>query len=111
MIISGMVRLGREPKMQYTNDGLAVTHVQAAGNSGFGDNKKTTWFDFVAFGKQAEVLNEKLSKGNRVVMTAEFQEVSTYEKKDGTTGTEVKARVLDFSFIDYNQTEGEPEEF
>ena len=110
----GIGRLGREPKMQYTDAGLAITHLNVAIGSGFGDKKVTTWFDVSSFGKQAEILNERLSKGDRVKLVMEFVEVKTYEKKDGSTGVEVRAKLLDFEFVDsVKSSDGaeEPEEF
>lgn len=98
--ITGIGRLGRDPKMQYSDKGNAVTNLSVAVDTGFGDNKETVWFSLVAFGKQAEVLNQYLSKGKRIAFSAELQKVRTFEKGSGETGTSVDARVLTFDFID-----------
>lgn len=109
--IQGIGRLGREPKMQYTAKGDAVTNLTVAVDAGFGDNKSTVWLSLVAFGKAAEILNQYLSKGNRLGFTAELTKVSTYDKNDGSVGVNVDGRILAFNFIDKSDEAGEPEEF
>lgn len=110
--IYGIGRLGREPKMQFNPQGSAMTSLSVAVNSGFGDKKETTWFDMVAFGTQAEALNQYLSKGSRFSFVAEFQGVKTFEKNDGSTGITAKARIMSFEFLDKSgEGNQEPEEF
>jgi single-strand DNA-binding protein len=108
-VVSGIGRLGREPKMQYSANGNAVTNLTVAVDTGFGENKGTAWFSLVAFGKQAEILNQYLVKGSRIVFTAELTKVSTYEKKDGDTGINLDARILSFSFVDKAEASVEEE--
>lgn len=110
-ILQGVGRLGREPKMQYSPEGNAITNLSVAVNSGYGEKKETTWFDMVSFGKQAETLNQYLSKGSRFVFVAEFQGVKTYDKNDGSTGISAKARIVGFEFLDKSQGDDEPTEF
>jgi len=111
LTMSGIGRLGREPKMQYAPNGTAVTNLTVAVDCGFGDKKETVWMSLVAFGNQAEALNKYLSKGSRLFFTAELQKVSTYEKNAGGTGVNVDAKILTFSFLDKSGVEGEPEIF
>ena len=109
----GVGRLGQEPKMDFTPNGTARTILSLAFRSGFGDKEVTTWMRAVSFGKQAEILNERLSKGDRVKVVAEFQGVKTYEKSDGSTGVSTEIRIMDFEFLDKSSSSGsnEPEEF
>lgn len=109
--ISGIGRLGKEPKMQYSPNGSAITNITVAVDTGFGDKKETVWFSLVAFGVQAEAINKYFSKGNRIGFTADLQKVRTYEKQGGEVGTSVDAKLLTFSFIDKNEGQSEPEEF
>src|SRR5688572_5410265 len=110
--IQGIGRLSQEPKMDYTPNGTARTVLNMALTSGFGDKKKTTWARAVCFGTAAEILNERVSKGQRLSFTAEFQEVQTYEKRDGGTGVSVELKILAFEFIEKSQGGNqEPEEF
>lgn len=118
LTISGIGRLGQAPKMQYNPAGNAITTLSVAVDCGFGDKKETVWVSLVSFGKQAEILNQYLTKGSRLVFSAEISKVRGYTKKDNTVGTSLDARVLSFSFVDKAEGgstpfdgEAEPEEF
>lgn len=110
LTMSGIGRLGREPKMQYNDKGTAITNLNVAVDCGFGDKKETVWLSLVAFGAQAEALNQYLSKGSRLNFTAEMQKVKTFEKKDETTGVSVDGRILAFSFVDKAEKQEAEEE-
>lgn len=109
MILSGIGRLGADPKMQFSPQGGAITNFSVATSCGFGDKKETVWISLVAYGKQAEILNQYLVKGNRIEFTAELQKVRTFEKASGT-GVGVDAKILTFTFIETSKS-NEPEEF
>ena len=110
--IQGIGRLAKEPKMQYTANGSALTNLTVAMKSGFGEKQETIWVDLVSFGKQAETLNQYLSKGKRIAFTAELRKVRTYEKQDHSTGVNLDARILDFEFVDAGaKQDSEPTEF
>lgn len=113
LTISGIGRLGQEPKMQYTPAGTAVTNISVATECGFGDKKETVWVNLSGFGNQAEALNKYLAKGKRIAFTAEVRNIRTFTKKDNTVGTSLDARITTFSFVDYVDDDGgsEPEEF
>jgi single-strand DNA-binding protein len=111
MIVSGIGRLGKEPTMKFDDKGQAITNLTVAVNTGWGDKKETVWFSLVSFGKQAEVLNQYLSKGKRLEFTGELQKVRTYEKADKSVGVSVDARILNFTFIDAAEVSSEPEVF
>lgn len=113
LTISGFGRLGQDPRMQYTAGGTAQTSFSVAANVGFGDNKNTVWVSLVSWGAQAEAFNKYLQKGSRIAFTAEITNVRGYEKKDGTTGVSVDAKVTTLSFVDglASDEEREPEEF
>ena len=63
-----MGNLTRDIEMRYTQGGLAVAKMGMAINRRFkqGDEAKesTCFVDLTAFGRQAEVLNEHMSKGS-----------------------------------------------
>lgn len=111
--IFGVGRLGDNPKMDYTPKGTARTVLSLAVTDGFGDSQKTTWLRAVAFGKPAEILNDRVVKGNRLEFTAQLQEIRLYENSQGTTKYSAEVRIIDFSFIDSvkKETGDEPEEF
>lgn len=109
---SAASKLSREPKMQYTPQGTALTFISFPVHSGFGDNRKTTWVSGALFGKMAEAANTNLSKGSRVFVAGEVTGINTFDKSDGSTGAELQVRVTSIDFLDgVVKSEDEPEEF
>ena len=71
IIIVGNV--GRDPEMRYTPSGQAVTSFSVATNreytTGNGEKvKETIWFRITTWGKQAEVCNQYVKKGMKVLV-------------------------------------------
>ena len=86
-------RLGRDPETRSTNTGAAVSNFSIAVNGG---KDVTFWFNIVAFGKTAELVQQYLTKGSKVGIEGRLQ-TRTYEK-DGQTKTvfEVVANRVEF---------------
>ena len=71
LIIVGNV--GKDPEMRYTPSGQAVTSFSVATNreytTGNGEKvKETIWFRITTWGKQAEVCNQYVKKGMKVLV-------------------------------------------
>lgn len=85
-------RLGRDPEMQYTPAGTALTKLSLAVSeyAGKDENGKsayeTLWVDVTAWGKLAENTNNILSKGDSVTFQCSYQK-RKYTTKEGTSGT------------------------
>ena len=47
-------RLGKDPSMEYSQNGTAVTKFSIATDDGWGENKSTTWHNVVSFKQTAE---------------------------------------------------------
>jgi len=65
--------VGRDPEMRYTPSGQAVTSFSVATNRQYTNNngesiKETIWFRVSAWGKQAEICNQYLKKGSKVLV-------------------------------------------
>jgi single-strand DNA-binding protein len=66
--------LGGDPQMRYMPDGTAVTSFSVATNRRWNDRNsgqpvdETTWFRVSVWGRQAEAVNEYLSKGKQVLV-------------------------------------------
>ena len=65
--------VGRDPEMRYTPAGQAVTSFSVAANRQYTNNngeviKETIWFRISAWGKQAEICNQYLKKGSKVLV-------------------------------------------
>jgi single-strand DNA-binding protein len=71
IIIAG--NLGRDPEMRYLQSGQAVTSFSVATNRQYTNSrgeqiKETIWFRVSAWGRQAEICNQFLSKGSKVLV-------------------------------------------
>jgi len=65
--------LGRDPEVRYTPSGQPVTSFSVATNRQYTNNagetiKETLWFRVSAWGKTAEVCNQYLKKGSKVLV-------------------------------------------
>ncbi len=100
--------LGRDPEMRYTPSGQQVTNFSMAtsekwtGQDGQ-PQERTIWWRVTSWGKQAEVVNQYLHKGNKVYVEGRIQADSngnprTFTRQDGTTGAsfEVTASTIKF---------------
>lgn len=108
--ISGVGRLSKDPKMQYTPKGTAQTMLSLAVNTGFGDNAKTVWLSLICWGATAELINEKFSKGDRIEFIAEATDLYTYSKDDGSTGGSLNAKLLSFAWVDKSTKKNDAKE-
>ena len=85
IVIAGNV--GNDPEMRFTPDGKAVTTLNVAVNDPrlvndeWKDN--TTWFRVACFGKLAERVNEKISKGIPVLVSGKLKLNQWQDKNNG----------------------------
>ena len=90
--------LGRDPEMRYMPDGTAVTNINVATNRRWTDRAsgeprdETTWFRVSVWRRQAETVNQYLSKGSRVLVEGRLQTdpqtggPRLFTRQDGTVG-------------------------
>ena len=101
--------LGRDPEMRYTPSGQPVTSFSVATNRQYTANsgetvKETIWFRVTTWGKTAEVCNQYVKKGSKVLVEGRLTpDVATggpkvFTRQDGTTGAsyEVSAQTVRF---------------
>ena len=107
LIIVG--NLGKDPEMRYTPSGQAVTSFPVASNRKYTSSNgeqvnETIWFRVSAWGKQAEVCNQYLKKGSKVLIEGRLTPDKNtggpriWQKQDGTSGAsfEVNAQTVRF---------------
>jgi single-strand DNA-binding protein len=75
-------RFGQDPELKTTKSGTEMCTATVATDSGFGDNKVTTWTKLVAFGKTAEFIAKFFHKGDSIFCTGEVV-LEKWEDKDG----------------------------
>ena len=91
-------RLGKNAEVRRTQSGMAVCSFTGAVDSGYGDNKKTTWVNFVLFGKRAEGnLPQYLTKGAQIAVSGELS-MDEWEK-DGQKNKMLKCAVQSLDLI------------
>ena len=72
-------RLGADPELRYTPSGDPVTNFNLATSRSYTDNssgervEKTEWFEITVWGRQAESVNQYLSKGRLVYVEGRFE--------------------------------------
>lgn len=90
-------RLGADPEVRYTQDGMMVTNLRIATNEYRKDKSgervdRTEWHRVVAFGKLAEICGNYLSKGRLVFIEGSLR-TRQWEDKEGNkrSTTEIMA--------------------
>ena len=92
-------RLTADPETRYTNDGKAVTTFNLAVDDGYGDNKTTSFFRIVLFGKTAESAEKYLSKGRKVAVMGRAKQ-NSWTDKDGNKRQTVEFIAAAWEFCD-----------
>jgi len=116
LIIVGNV--GKDPEMRYTPSGQAVTSFSVATNRQYtasnGEQvKETIWFRVSAWGKQAEVCNQYLRKGSKVLIEGRLTpDKSTggpriWTKQDGSAGASFEVTASTVRFLSSRSEAGE----
>ncbi len=76
--------LTRDPELKYTQDGLAIANCSIAVNKRQTNKEdKTTFVDLTFFGKQAETVNQYLSKGSKILVNGELNQDTWNDKTTG----------------------------
>lgn len=88
--------LGQDITVRYTGGGKAVGNASIAVQVGWGDNKKTEWFNFVAWGDTATAMQASLKKGSKTTLVGRLSS-RKYKNKEGNDVTAVEVIVDSFS--------------
>ena len=107
VVISG--RVGRDPELRSTQNGKSVASFSIAVDDGFGEKKKTDWWDIEAWDKTAEAISRLSGAGKRVVITGKLKKESwndtrTGEKKSRTKILANQIEIVDF--VEKSQADG-----
>lgn len=73
-------RLGKDAELRRTQSGDPVLSFSVAVDDGYGQNKRTLWFDCSVWGKRGEALADHLSKGSAVAVSGDLS-TREYEGK------------------------------
>ena len=75
--------LASDPSIKATQGGKEMCTFRLAVNTGWGENKKASFFHIVTFGKTATNCDRFLAKGRKVLVRGRI-ETGSYEKSDGS---------------------------
>ena len=103
--------LGRDPEMRYTPSGKAVTEFSVASNDQYTNSdgetvKVTTWFRCEAWGRQAEICNQYLHKGSKVLVEGRLKpdpktgRPEIWTRQDGSPAADYNITVKEIYFLD-----------
>lgn len=83
-LVIQMGRFTHDPEMKYTQDGKAIARGSIAVSRRYKQDgqPEADFFNFVAFGKTAEFINNYFHKGMKAVITGELRN-NNYTDKDG----------------------------
>jgi single-strand DNA-binding protein len=91
--------LGRDPELRTTGCGKSVANFSIAVSSGFGDNKRTDWFECVAWERKAEAISQNLSKGSKVAIQGQIRFDEWEDKETGQKRKQAKLIVDQIEFL------------
>ncbi|NCU28804.1 MAG: single-stranded DNA-binding protein [Candidatus Moranbacteria bacterium] len=97
-----MGRLTQSPEIFTSENGNVVRFTIA--NNGY--KEETYFIPCVAFGKNADTVQNHLDKGDQIVVVGKLTQ-RTYQAKDGTKRTAFEVIVNEINFVDVKQ-KGEP---
>lgn len=107
--------LGRDFELRWTSgaDPKAVASNSIAVSIGFGERKKTNWFDLTFWGKSAESAAKHLGKGSRITVQGRLEVQEWNDKQTGEKKSRVQIVVSEWFFAGSppeKQSEGPPRE-
>jgi single-strand DNA-binding protein len=97
-------RLGKDPEVRYTPDGLMITSFNLATDEQWKDKsgqkvQKTEWHRIVTFGKLAEICGNYLTKGKMIFVEGRIQ-TRTWEDKEGVKRYTTEIVAADMRMLD-----------
>lgn len=95
-------RLGQDVDLKHTPSGTAVANCSMAVDTPFKTasgkwDSKAEWINMVIFGKQAEVMNQRLGKGDQIAIEGRMQ-TRSWEGQDGKKNYKTEIVVDKFFF-------------
>ncbi len=115
IIIVGNV--GRDPEMRYTPSGSAVTSFSVASSRTYKSRegapvKETIWFRVTCWGRQAEIANNYVKKGQKVLVEGRLVADQSgnpriFTRSDGTSGASFEINASNLQLLSSrNENEG-----
>ena len=95
-------RVGTDPEMRYTPNGVAVTNLRLATDRRRQDGETTAdWHNIVVWGKSAEAVNQYVAKGQRIYVSGRLVQ-NAWENEDGQRRHRTEVHTQEVVFLDSN---------
>lgn len=95
--VSLLARITKDLELMSTQSGSSVLKFSVAKDTGYGDNKKSNFFNCVAFGKTAEFISKYFGKGSLIGIEGSLSDGS-YDGKNGRVyKTDIIVREVSFT--------------
>jgi len=110
MNVNKVIYAGRigQKKTAATPEGMAITNLRVASTKTYYKDKqkqeKTTWMTVVAFGKQAEIIDQYLNVGDPIYVEGALVERS-WQDKEGKNRKSVEIHTKEFQFVSVKKDE------
>jgi len=89
IVIAG--RTGKDAELRRLQDGTPVLSFTVAVDDGYGESKKTMWFDCAMYGNRGVALEKHLTKGTAVTVAGELGR----REHEGRTYLQIRVHDLD----------------
>lgn len=99
-------RLYKDAEQKHTAGGDSIVSFKGAVDSGFGNNKTTSWIKFTLWGKRGDSLLPYLKDKTQVAVSGELAN-REYTDKDGQKRYSLEVRVNELTLVGGKQ-EGQP---
>lgn len=97
-------RLYKDAEQRFTQSGDSIVSFKGAVDSGYGQNKTTTWIKFSMFGKRGESVLPYLKDKTQVAVSGELAN-REYTDKEGQKRYSLEVRVNDLTLLGSKQQE------
>lgn len=89
--------VGYDAETRFTPSNKVVTNFSVAMNSGWGDNKKTTWVNCSLWGDRGQKVAPYIIKGSKIGVVGE---ISLREwESNGRSGVSLECKVIDITLL------------
>lgn len=95
----GVFRLGQDAALKQTATGQTVMELSLVYNYGKKDDNQSQWISAAMWGDRGNKVAEYMTKGKQIYAVLEEPHVETFQKKDGTWGAKLSARIGYFEFV------------
>jgi single-strand DNA-binding protein len=99
VVLSG--RLGKDPEIKQTSGGKSVASFSIAVDTGFGQSKKTSWFNVEVWDKTAEAVAKYVTSGKRVSVVGSLVEDTWQDSSTGQKRSKIKVNASRVDIIDF----------